>query len=402
MDRVKLQLKDICKYITDGKHGDCTNEKNSGYYFISAKDVEGGCINYENARQITEQDFFDAHKRTRYEALDVIISNSGTLGRMAVARNDDFTKRTTFQKSVAILKPDQSIVDAYFLYYAIIHDLEQLVSLGSGTAQKNLLLKDIRGFELQIPSLPIQRRIASILSAYDDLIENNLRRIKLLEEAAKCEYKMMMGEDSILEHTTLGEILTLNYGKSLKADTRTPGQFPVYGSSGVVGTHKDYIVNGPGLILGRKGNVGSVFWSFLPFYPIDTVYYITSNVSLYFLYHNLKYDQHFDNSDAAVPGLNRNHALSNPISLPNNNAIQAFDEKCMLLFSMLHNLFNQNSQLRQARGILLPKLMSGEIEVAGDNSASTIIEMPSKEMMAAEAEAVYVKPKEQKRQPTVN
>ena len=80
----EVKLQDICLLITDGKHGDCQNEESSGYYFLSAKDVKGGKLNYENARQITKEDYLQTHRRTQLEPFDILMSNSGTIGRMAV------------------------------------------------------------------------------------------------------------------------------------------------------------------------------------------------------------------------------------------------------------------------------------------------------------------------------
>src|SRR5467141_1777146 len=96
------RLDQLTLYITDGKHGDCENQKNSGYYFISCKDVDGKRIHYENARQITQLDFEESHKRTRLALGDILLTNSGTIGRLAIARDPNLVPRTTFQKSVAI------------------------------------------------------------------------------------------------------------------------------------------------------------------------------------------------------------------------------------------------------------------------------------------------------------
>ncbi len=104
---------------------------------------------------------------------------------MALVPESVLTARTTFQKSVAILKPMLDRVEPRFLYFALQADLRRLIEFAGGTAQKNLLLRDLRAFEVRLPPLPIQRRIASILGAYDDLIEVNRRRIAVLEEMAR-------------------------------------------------------------------------------------------------------------------------------------------------------------------------------------------------------------------------
>lgn len=182
-------LGDLCSLITDGKHGDCRNEENSGYYFISCKDIKDGQINYENARQIVHNDFAETHRRTNLKPGDVLLTNSGTIGRLAIAPNDDKTSQTTFQKSVAILKPIPNKISPKFLYYTLATNQTRLINTAGGAAQKNLLLGELRRFPIQIPPLTIQHQIVSTLSPYDELIENNRRRIQLLEESARLLYK---------------------------------------------------------------------------------------------------------------------------------------------------------------------------------------------------------------------
>ena len=98
-------LEEITTLITDGKHGDCQDLASSGYYFLSVKDVKDDRLNYEKARQVTQKDFEETHRRTNLEPGDILFTNTGTIGRMAIASANELTRRTTFQKSVAILKP---------------------------------------------------------------------------------------------------------------------------------------------------------------------------------------------------------------------------------------------------------------------------------------------------------
>ncbi len=187
---INVKLQDIALNITDGKHGDCETEENSGYYFISCKDVYNGSVHYEEARQITEKDYIDTHKRTMLEPDDILITNSGTIGRMALIKDIPETYRTTFQKSVAIVKPNQKIVRPAYLYYCLLNCVNQFVCQSNGSAQKNLLLGTMRNFRLSIEEkFDQQDVIAGILKIYDDLIENNQRQIKLLEETAQRLYK---------------------------------------------------------------------------------------------------------------------------------------------------------------------------------------------------------------------
>ena len=110
--------------------------------------------------------------------------------------------------------------------------------------------------------------------------------------------------------------------------------------------------------------MGSVFWEDKDFYPIDTVFYVVSDYSLHFFYYNLQH-QRFLNSDAAVPGLNRNQALSNPVVLPPNDLTEAFEAQVKPIFRLVRILNEKNQNLRQTRDLLLPKLISGELDVSG-------------------------------------
>ena len=185
-----VKLKDITLTITDGKHGDCKNHDGSGYYFISCKDVYDETIHYENARQITEDDFRDADRRTNLAAYDILITNSGTIGRMALVKDIPETRKTTFQKSVAIVRADTSQVVPNYLYYLLKSKVHDFINSSNGSAQKNLLLSTMRDFDISfVDSFETQHRIASILSRYDSLIENYQKQIKLLEEAAQRLYK---------------------------------------------------------------------------------------------------------------------------------------------------------------------------------------------------------------------
>lgn len=187
---ISVKLKDITMNITDGKHGDCKNQNDSGYFFISCKDILNGLIQYEEARQITKEDFIETHKRTKLAPNDILITNSGTIGRMAIVKDIPETFKTTFQKSVAIVKPKVSVVYPLYLYYLLKSKVDDFVNSSNGSAQKNLLLSTLRNFELNIVSSQVlQRRIAEILSRYDTLIENYQKQIKLLEESAQRLYK---------------------------------------------------------------------------------------------------------------------------------------------------------------------------------------------------------------------
>ncbi len=118
----------------------------------------------------------------------------------------------------------------------------------------------------------------------------------------------------------LGQVIELLYGKGLREQDRKPGNIPVYGSNGIVGYHNEYLVKGPGIIIGRKGSVGEVKYSPVDFFPIDTTYYVSLKegmADIRFMYYFLL-TLHIDemNSHSAVPGLNRNDVYSLDVTVP--------------------------------------------------------------------------------------
>lgn len=164
---IEITLGEVCSLITDGKHGDCDNLENSGYYFLSAKDVRNDTLIFENSRQITKPGFEETHRRTDLKPGDICMVNTGaTIGRMSLAPNDPKTFRTTFQKSVAVIKPIPSLINNIFCCYLLKADLNKLVKVSSGTAVPNLLLGDLKRHKINIPkSLTLQQTIVANLDS---------------------------------------------------------------------------------------------------------------------------------------------------------------------------------------------------------------------------------------------
>lgn len=309
------------------------------------------------------------HKEPKATAPGVVTGRYGTLGEVFFLDRDYWPLNTALY--IVDFKGNDPRFSAYFLKHAL-KDYQSDKAAVPGVDRN--VLHELR---VRAPDVTTQLRIASILSTYDDLIENNRRRMALLEESARLLYRewfvrlrfpghehtrIIDGVPEGWERMTLGSRVTLNYGKALKADDRIEGPFPVYGSSGVVGSHEKALVSGPGIIVGRKGNVGSVYWCAQDFYPIDTVYFIDAVTSNLYLYYALKH-MHFISTDVAVPGLNRDFAYSRPFLLPTESILRNFLETVFPIHEQLNKLDEINQKLRAARDLLLPRLMSGEIAV---------------------------------------
>lgn len=401
----EYNLQDVCEQITDGKHGDCTNQADSGFYFLSAKDIVNGRIVYEKARQITKSDFLETHKRTRFEALDILFTNSGTIGRMAIAPNEERTHRTTFQKSVAILKPRKSLVNPRFLYYLLLGENNRLAEFASGTAQKNLLLKDLRNFRVSIPDRRIQGRITAILSAYDDLIENNTRRIKILEQMAQSLYREWFvhlrfpGHEKIKfvdsplgnipnqwEIKKLGEIADIN-ACSIKRGNGPKEIEYIDISSVVVGRIENIeryaLADAPGRAR-RIVKHGDIIWSCVrpnrksyalvlkpePNLIVSTGFAVVSakHAPYTYLYQALTTEEfvgYLTNRarGAAYPAVTSEDFKDARLLLPPDELLDRFDLTVSSHFELINELHRENANLCHTRDLLLPGLLSAQIAV---------------------------------------
>lgn len=164
----------------------------------------------------------------------------------------------------------------------------------------------------------------------------------------------------------VGQLLELAYGKALKATDRVGGPIPVYGSGGVTGSHNTALVDHGSVIVGRKGTVGALYWEDGPFFPIDTTFYVrpfdAPMTYCFYLLQTLCLDKM--NTDAAVPGLNRENVYRLEHVLPSSKALEAFDSTASLLRSTIRANTASSTSLSLLRDTLLPKLLSGELPVA--------------------------------------
>jgi len=256
-----------------------------------------------------------------------------------------------------------------FLYY-FLKNLG-LNNFAEGSSHPLVTQTLLNSIEVQITdNNKEQIQIASILSSLDDKIDLLHRQNKTLEQLAETLFRQWFVEEveESWEVGNLGDVLELVYGKALKEEVRTGKGFPVVGSSGVVGYHSDYFVEAPGIVIGRKGTLGKVIYLFENFFPIDTTYFVKSKIKsagLYYEYFLLKTMNFLEmNSDSAVPGLNRDIALSTEIKVPSGKIISEFNNQCSTIFQKIKSNTNQIYTLTQLRDTLLPKLMSGEVRVS--------------------------------------
>jgi type I restriction enzyme S subunit len=257
--------------------------------------------------------------------------------------------------------------DPRFLSYYLGHPEVRawIVRHAVGATMPNLNTGILSALPTIVPGRDYQLAIAALLGALDDKIAVNDQVIHKSCSLAEAIYIRTQQRSSIV--TTMGEVLELRYGKALPTVMRVDGPVPVYGSGGVSGFHTESLVSGPGIIVGRKGSVGAVYWSERDFFPIDTTFYVEPRrpgLPMEYAYFMLRAaGLSTMNSDSAVPGLNKGNALHLPIRIPSDAELAAFKALTRLLFVLSEQVSAESSTLRLLRDTLLPRLMSGEIRV---------------------------------------
>ncbi|MFI5890212.1 restriction endonuclease subunit S [Actinoplanes sp. NPDC051513] len=296
---------------------------------------------------------------------DVVFTQRGTLGQVGIvpAKYDNYV----ISQSQMRLRVDPAEADPRFVYYQFrsraMVDTIRNCAITTGVPHINLGI--LAALPIVIPPLRDQVAIAEVLGALDDKIAANAATARTAHDLAAAEFARAQAEASA--QARLGDVLDLVYGRALPARLRRPGEVPVFGSGGRLGMHDTPLVAGPGVIVGRKGTVGSVHWSAAGFFPIDTTYYVhikSEKLSFVYAYHmllNLGLDRM--NQDSAVPGLNRSHALAVPVLLPPSEIIAEFTQGVRSLFALRDRLAEENASLSGLRDYLLPRLLSRNLSI---------------------------------------
>lgn len=374
--------------VEDGNHGEYRPRPNEFVAdgvskFIRAADMAGGRVLFDSAMSISAAALARIRKGIGQPG-DILFSHKGTVGKLALVplEAEPFvcSPQTTFWR---VLQPDT--LDPQFLYMFMRSPLfirQWHVRKGETDMADYVSLTAQRRLKVPVPRHDEQRRLAFTIRGFDRLIENDRRRIEILEEMTRLIYQEWFvyfrfpGHDRVeFVDSDLGripkgwtarplrDVLELAYGKALKADDRRGGGVAVYGSGGIVGWHDEAMVSGPGIVVGRKGNVGAVYWSDVDFHPIDTTYFVKTRLPLSFVYHQLQ-TLAFIDSHAAVPGLSRDQAYRLKVLVPADELLDRFNGAVAPMYALRRNLLRQNEVLQQGRDLLLPRLISGELDAS--------------------------------------
>lgn len=283
-------------------------------------------------------------------------------------------KFNAYQRTYIIESANEEELNIRYLCYALNQQLQLLKTMSSGSTTKFLTVRMLDNLDIPLLGINIQTQIVNILSAYDDLIENNQKQIKLLEEAAQRIYKEWFVDlrfpghentkivDGVPEGWSRGllkELISVNYGKDHKK-APDDGNIPVYGSGGLMRKCNKSLFSGEAVLIPRKGSLNNIMYVDETFWTVDTMFYATMKQphTAVFVYFFVKaFDMYSMNIGAAVPSMTTKILDAMDVVIPDKETLEKFDKLTKTYFNKIKTLQGQNERLKTARDLLLPKLM---------------------------------------------
>ena len=392
----KIRLGEQC-VVTSSKRFHLSERITQGVPFYCSKEI----IKKFNGEDVTECDYIseDLYKKVSNEVgvpkeNDLLITTRGTIGIPYLYKRTD---RFYFADgNLTWIKDFDSNLYSKFLYYWFqsYEGRKKFEALAKGTAQKAVPISGIKTLEIELPSLKSQKRIADILSAYDDLIENNQKQIKLLEEAVQRLYKewfvdlrfpghentkIVDGVPERWNEKTLSQVANVIMGQSPKSEFYNSEKkgLPFHqgvGSYGVRFVMDDIYSTS----YTRIAEPNSILFSVRA--PVGRLNITKNKVVigrglaainqtdgcqsyLYYLLKNKFFKDNIVGNGSIFASVSKDELLNQKFLIPERNLMMQFEKIVSQMDKQIENLDSKNKKLIEARDRLLPELMSGEMEV---------------------------------------
>ena len=399
----KIQIKELCSDIIDcvNKTAPISNTPTK-YRMLRTSDIRDGFINLENLNCVTEKTYNKWTRRGFLQKGDIILTREAPLGEVGLVR---YAENFFLGQRLVLLRANPSVCDNRFLLYALqFHDNKQaIIAKGVGATVLHLRVPECEKIEIRVPDLQTQRKIGNILFAYDNLIENNQKQIKLLEEAAQRLYKewfvdlrfpgyettpVVDGLPEGWELCHLEDVIEFNPKVPLSKErlkqsvpmsalstssmTLDTEEFAAtFSNSGSKFQNGDTLLARitPCLENGKTAFVAGVESDEGAVGSTEFIVMRSKGINPYMVYllaRNDSFRQSAINSMTGSDGRQRAQAdklKALPYLKPTDQIMMLFARYVELMFIQIQKKNEQNVRLRQARDRLLPKLMSGEVEV---------------------------------------
>ena len=379
---MRTKLNDICELIVDCPHSTEPDE-GQGYPIIRTPNIGAGYLNLDGVQRVGEEAYNRRNVRAIPQAGDLILAREAPAGNVGII--PDGIKVCLGQRTV-LIRPDRRQVYPYYLNYYLNAPKQRhrLLSNSNGATVSHVNMPIIRNLPVDLPDLDTQRCIADVLAAYDKLIENNRKQIKLLEEAAQRLYKEWFVDLRFPGHETtpivnglpegwrygeLGDVVEFKRGKMITQKETIEGKVPVVaGGLGPAYYHNVANTDCPVITVSGSGaNAGFCRLYTTEIWASDCSFVDKSTTDdLLFVYLSIKVlSNGFKQCQrgSAQPHVYPKHVNALKILIPDSTTLVRFDHTVESFFAKSGMAEQQIAAAREARDRLLPKLMSGEIEV---------------------------------------
>jgi type I restriction enzyme S subunit len=357
-----------------------------GFPMVRVTDIKGGYLKLDNTFKVNTQVFEQFSKKYKPKKFDIVMSRVGTYGISSIV-----TDETPFclGQNTVVIAPNY---DPHFLFYSLNSSevKAQIEAEVTGSTQKTISLKSIRNLKINLPPLPEQRAIASILSALDDKIELNLQMNKTLEEMAMALYKHWFVDfgpfkDGKFVESELGmipegwEVNELGNIARVIAGGDKPKFYsqlkseecpiPIFSNGisdeGLYGYTNIPRITDESLTVSARGTIGCVFLRMEPFFPIVRLVSVTpekNHITTKFLYFFLK-NQNISGTGTTQQQLTVPDFKTTKILIPEISLVIRFSDFADSVFERIQCSKKEIEILKEERDSLLPKLISGEIAI---------------------------------------
>ena len=388
----EVRLGDICIQITDGTHNTVKDCESGDCYLLSCKNIKNGNIEIgKNERKIDRHTLEELRKRTKTAKGDVLLSSVGTIGETAVIKLEN--PNYEFQRSVAIFKPNLNFITSEFLYYSLNSRKNILQHSAEGAVQQCLFITPLKDFPISLPPINVQKKIAGVLGALDDKIELNNKINNNLEQQAQALFKSWFVDfepfgGKMPDDWKVGNLLDIaDYLNGLAMQKFRPAEndkgLPVLKIKELrqgfcdsnselcsLNVKNEYIVNDGDVIFSWSGSLLVDFWCGGKCGLNQHLFKVTSknfDKWFYFLWtkHYLEHFAFIAADKATTMGhIKREELEKAKVIIPSSECYQKMKQIMTPIYDLLISNRVENTRLSALRDTLLPKLMSGEIDVS--------------------------------------
>ena len=311
---------------------------------------------------------FEEMKRFQVITNDLIISCSGTVGMVSIIKDKD--PKGIISQALLLLRSDTSKINPLFLklFFESREGYNAIVSRSSGSVQVNIARRNvIENIPVKLPDKQTQEKVVSIIQALDDKIELNTSiNENLLQQAQVFYVDMFISNASpTWQAGHLSDLITVRYGKDHKK--LRDGTYPVYGSGGIMRYAEKPLYDKESVLIPRKGSLNNVMYINEPFWSVDTMFFTEMklpNVAK-FVFHFLKSkDLDSLNAGSAVPSMTTDILNSMELLIPDAATLSRFENVVAPMYLTIQHNQQESSNLLKIRDSLLPRLMTGELDVS--------------------------------------